>query len=904
LQLGPADADRHTAHAVLGQSPRDAAVAAADPGLTRFVGREGELAVLLDAFARTAAGRGQVAFLAGEAGIGKSRLLAELRQRLADRPHRWIEGRCASYGMATPFLPLIDGLRRQLAIDDSDDEAGARVKVEAEVARLGGDLAWTLPFVKQLLSLEAGDPAAAALDSASRRSELFRALRALLLRDAELAPLVVVIEDLHWIDPASEEWLSFVADAVPGARVLLVLTHRSGYRHPLPDRSYHVPVSLAPLSGGDMAAMTGAMLGTAQVPDDLRLLIAGKAEGNPFFVEELVQSLLEDGALRRDGERIVLTRGVDDLLVPDTVQDVLSARIDRLGEDARRAIQVASVIGREFALRLLARLTEAGERIRGQVDELRSLELIYEKALHPELAYMFKHALTHDVAYESVQPVRRQHLHVAIGRCIEELYADRLGEHYETLAHHFGRGEDWPRALLYHERSSEKAAATHATRAVREHCRQALAIADRLGAQVDADRRRLLCERLGQACYYLSEFAASGAAYEEAAALSPSPEGRALNLTHAGVSYHWAHRYDDGRRCTAEAHAVALAGDAHAARALTITLDGWHRAVLDADLEGYAHQLAEAEAICVRHPHPAVEGTIATLGLMLFEWTGQYAGAISRAERAIAIGRRLRIPDVIILPTWFLGKARACTGDYGGAIALLDEAYALCDRIGDRAWKSRLLNTLGWCFAAIGSVEQARDYNERAAALARTIGDPEILSNADINLAANHLALGDRGRASAYLEPIEAALAAPGDPWMRWRYALHVRHTRACIELDAGRPDAALPLLDAELLGARQHRAPKIEVSALIRRGATLLELERRDDAAADLTTAATLADAIGYRHGVWEAHGLLAELARRAGQLPHAATHAARAAAALQAAAASLSDEALRRRLLDSSGR
>jgi tetratricopeptide (TPR) repeat protein len=288
--------------------------------------------------------------------------------------------------------------------------------------------------------------------------------------------------------------------------------------------------------------------------------------------------------------------------------------------------------------------------------------------------------------------------------------------------------------------------------------------------------------------------------------------------------------------------------------------------------------------------------------VMLYEWRGQYPATIAHAEHAIAIGRRLRIPDLIILPTWFLGKARACTGDYGGAIALLEEAYALCDRIGDRAWKSRLLNTLGWCFAEIGSVERARDYNERAAALARTIGDPEILANADINLARNHLALGDRGRAAAYLEPIEATLAHPGDPWMRWRYALHVRHTRACLELAAGRPDAALPLLDAELQGARQHHAPKVEVSALIRRGATLLALERRDDAAADLQAAAALADTIGYRHGVWEAHGLLAELARRAGQPPRAATHAEHATAARQAAAASLGDDELRRRLLAAS--
>ena len=179
--------------------------------------------------------------------MGKSRLLAEFRKRLASAPHRWIEGRCASYGTDTPFLPIIDGLRRHLDIDDLDDEAAASAKIAREIERLGDDLGWTMPFVHQALSLRVGDDTVASLDSASRRSETFRALRALTLRAAELEPLVMVVEDLHWIDPASEEFLAFVDDAIPTARVLLVLSHRSGYNHPFGDRSYHQRIALAPL---------------------------------------------------------------------------------------------------------------------------------------------------------------------------------------------------------------------------------------------------------------------------------------------------------------------------------------------------------------------------------------------------------------------------------------------------------------------------------------------------------------------------------------------------------------------------------------------------------------------------------------------------------------------------------
>jgi tetratricopeptide (TPR) repeat protein len=874
---------------------------AGDGALTQFVGREPEIDQLRDAFGRAAAGHGQVVFIAGDAGIGKSRVLAEFRNRLADQPHRWVEGRCAAYGTTTPLLPIIDAMRAYLGIDDQDDEASATANIAVEVNRLGPDLGWTLPFVQQALSLQVGDDSVRALDSASLRSQMFRALRALTLRAAELEPLVLVIEDLHWIDPASEEFLVFVADTLATARVVLVLSHRSGYRHPFGDRSYHVRIALRPLSGADMATMTGAILGTLEIPLVLRTLIAQKAEGNPFFVEELTKSLLEEGAVRREGGRIVLGRDLGDIAVPDTVQDILIARIDRLAEESRRAIQVAAVIGREFALRLLARISEVGDGIRTQVEELRGLELIYEKALHPELAYMFKHALTHDVAYESVLRDRRTALHRTIGSAIEELYADRLAEHYETLALHFSRGEDWERALRYHELSAEKAAATHANRAAADHCRQALALADRLGGAVPDETRRRLNERLGRACFYLSEYAASGVAYEEAAARSADAETHALHLAAAGFSHIWAHRYESSRRCIDAALAFSRDRNLAAGEAMAMAVHGFYRGVHDADVGDCERALQTTLDICARHPYEPVEAFARFQLAMVAEWTGAYEDAVSRGTRALAMGRQLRLPEVIVFSTWFLGKARCCIGEYGAAIAMLEEAFHVCDRIGDRAWKSRLLNTLGWCFAEIGDVERARPYNERAAVIAREIGDPEILANADINLSANHLALGHIDRALGYLEPIEDALARPGDPWMRWRYQLHAVHTRGEIELANNLPERALARADDELRGARQHRAPKLATRALALRAAALLVLDRRDEVDAALREALAIAEQIGHRRAVVHAHRLLAETARRSGHAAQAAAHAAQARVVSEQLAGSLTDDDLRRHLLRS---
>jgi tetratricopeptide (TPR) repeat protein len=905
LRLGPRAEDDVTVYAVAGARTRSAAAALADLPAGAFIGRERELAMLDDAFRSAEAGHGRVVFLAGDAGIGKSRLLLELRRRLGERPHLWIEGRCASYGGATPFLPVVDGLRRFFGIDDRDDEASAGSKIAAGVAAFGVDLSWTLPFVRQILSLPAGTDGAAiaALDSASRRSETFRAMRALLVRAAQQEPVVLVVEDLHWIDHTSEEFIGFIASIIPTMRVLLVCSHRPGYAHPFGDRSYYHRLSVQPLSDAEMAAMTRTLLGTSEMPQELRALIARKAEGNPFFVEEVTRSLLEDGSLRPENGRVVLTRDLADISIPDTVQDVLTARIDRLADEARHAIQVASVIGREFALRLLERITDAGERVRAQLDELRSVELIYEKALHPELAYMFKHALTHDVAYRSVVQERRKALHRTIGLAIEELYADRLEEHFETLAHHFARAEEWQRALAYHERAVEKAAERHATRAVVQHCREALAIADRLGERAPPGSRERLEAALGLACFYVSDFATSARAYERAARACPDPDRALLYQALAGQSHFWGHDYDRTREIAGRVLDEPVPRRPVAAAALALNLRALESGTLKADLPEADRFCADALHLLAGR-HPDVEGLVRFNQILFAEWTGDYGRAIALAERVREIGRELRLAHLVVWPTWFLGKARCCLGDYGAALAQLEESYQICDRIGDRAWKSRLLNTLGWCLGEIGSHERARDYDQRAAEVAHELGDPEIVSNSEINLAVDHVAAGRIDEAVGFLEPIEDTLSRPGDPWMRWRYALHVLDARARIELARRSPERALEAAEREAAGAAEHRAPKLEARALLSGARALLELERWDDARDRLSRALATAERIAVPRFAWQAHALLARLHRARGERAEAEAHAAAHERLLEASARSLADADLRRHLYESAVR
>ena len=864
---------------------------------TPFVGRERELDLLEAAFESARGGRGQVAFVVGEAGLGKSRLLHEFQRRLGDEPHTWIKGQCAALARNTPFGAIVDALRRRFGFEDRDDEAAALAKLDRVHKELGRDLDWTLPFVRQLLSLPAGDPAVAAMDPDARRGETFRALQAHFARAGEAQPLVLVVEDLHWIDTVSEDLLAYLSDSIPAARALLVITYRPGYRPPFEDRSYHVRVALQPLSKEEMATMTASLLESATLQAD-RGLIAEKAEGNPFFIEEVTKSLLEQGALRpREGAPATDLTAVG---VPDRIQDVLMARLDRLADEPKRAIQVASVIGREFALRLLERISGAGERVGALVQELRALELILQTAAHPELAFMFKHALTHDVAYDSIVLPQRRELHRIAGAAIEELYGDRLTEHYEALAHHFTEGEDWERALLYHERAAEKAATAYASHAAAEHCRQALSIAGRLEG-VPKERRKALEAILGSACSTVSDYAESAEAFFRAAELTEDAGERATFIAFGAWNLGLAHQYDRQRESAAEALALSRASGSPVAHALALFSQSWHTEVL-----GDFHEESfydEAARLAEQSGNPDMRMLTVGLGQGLrTEWRGDFRRAVVFAEQALAVAPGARLSASALFPRWALGLALASLGRYDRAMAEFLEGIEQADHLAARAIKARLLNSLGWCFSEFGCYSRSREYNERSVVLAREIlqqDDPsagEFYANSAVNLAGDKIIAGDLDGASELLEPLKEELDRPGDAYMRWRYSLHILHGLARVALAQGDPDRARSLLQQELLGARKVEARKIEARALELDGRALVTVDARDEAEASLRGALEIASQIEYPPVIWRTRSLLAELARRRGNGSEAEAEAARAQSLVESLAANLSDPDLQR--------
>ena len=536
--------------------------AAVARGLTQFVGRQHELNALYQALEHAGAGHGQVVAVVGDAGVGKSRLVYECVH--SHRTQGWLvlESASVSYGKATPYFPIIDLLKRYVHIEDTDEPRTMRAKVTGQLLTLDETLQDTIPALLALLDVLPDDHAFLKLDPPQRRQRTLAALKRVLLRESQVQPLLLVFEDLHWIDAETQVLLDSLIESLPTARLLLLVNYRPEYQHGWGSKTYYTQLRLDPLPPASADELLHALLGDDPSLAPLKQLLIARAEGNPFFLEESVRTLVETGVLVGERGAYRLTQPLADLQVPATVHAVLAARIDRLPAEDKRLLQTAAVIGTEIPLPLLQAIAELPEdALHHALAHLQAAEFLYETRLFPDREYTFKHALTHEVAYSSLLQERRRVLHARIVEALEALAGDRVTEQVERLAHHALRGEVWDKALAYCRQAGEKAMARSAYREAVGYFEQALSALPHLPEQRDTLEQAIDLRLALRSA--LRRLATLGVSWRLCARLRPSPRPsttvvgwvRSLSICHA-ISTAWA-RYDQA--IASAQHALALA---------------------------------------------------------------------------------------------------------------------------------------------------------------------------------------------------------------------------------------------------------------------------------------------------------------------------------------------------------
>ncbi|MGC2523000.1 MAG: adenylate/guanylate cyclase domain-containing protein [Stellaceae bacterium] len=658
------------AYSLLGISHRRTGLRESMPLRTAaFVDRHSE-AGILDGFLKQAEdGRGQAVGLVGDPGIGKSRLLAEFRSRVGDERVTWVEGRCLSYGTQIPYMLALDTLRSNCGIAETDPPDAVVEKVRLALRAVGMDPEEGGPVLLHLLEIKETDASPALSNPEAVKNKAFAALRQLCLKASRIRPLILVLEDLHWVDKISEEFLGFLAENIRDARVLLLGTYRPGYRPPWIEKSYASQIPMQPLSNDDSRQMVRSVLRAERLIELVTQEIVAKADGNPLFLEQLALHAGEASDLRSH------------LMVPDTIHDVVMARIDRLPEQAKRLLQVAAVIGREFPLRLLRAVWPGSGSVDHLLRELARLEFVYERIEAEGSVYIFRHALTQETAYGSLLERHRRTYHGAVGQALEELHRGRAEEAAELLALHFGRSDEAEKAIDYHIMAAEKSQRRWANSDALNYFDDALRRLDRLpDAQPNRLRRIDAVLKQAEVKFALGQHADHIQALDRIRDLvEQSDDPRRLATWHYWRGF--LHvltggRPDDAMRYCQEAAAIASAAGFHEMAAfaesclaqvylftgrLREAMKAGERALASFETAGNLWWACRT----IWHLNPAA--------MALGEWNT----SLQYCRRALDYGDILKDLRIKVVSLWRTGAVHVHQGDVEQGIKYCNEALAL-----------------------------------------------------------------------------------------------------------------------------------------------------------------------------------------------------------------------------------
>jgi tetratricopeptide (TPR) repeat protein len=704
--------------------------AAANRGLTRFIGRDAETEQLRRGLEQAREGHGQVVAVVGEPGVGKSRLFYEFIH--SHRTEGWliIESGSVSYGKATPYLPVIDLLKAYFKIHDRDTQRNVREKVTGKLLTLDKALEPALPALLSLLDVVAEDQQWQSLDPLQRRHRTLEAVKRLLLRESQVQPLLLVFEDLHWIDSESQSFLDSLIDSLPTAPLLLLVNYRPEYQHGWGSKTYYHQLRIDPLAADSAQQLLEAVLGVDASLPPLKEVLIERTEGNPFFLEESVRTLIETKVLVGESGRYRFAGSLEIARVPATVHAMLAARIDRLGFEEKHLLQSAAVIGKDVPFVLLHAIADLSEEeLRRDLGHLQAAEFLYETRLFPDLEYTFKHALTHEVAYGSILQERRRTLHARIVEAIERLYPDRLIEQVELLAHHALQGELCEKAVTYLRQAGAKAADRSAHPEAVSYFERVLQALKHLPQNRQTIEQAIdIRIEMRSSLLPLGEQAKILARMREAEALAESlDDQRRLGQVSAYLSGYFVQAGNDniqaiekGQRAFAIASAIGdfglqvqanhfLASSYHAVSDYDRAINHFRKNV--ASLSG--DQIYERFGLAFL---PSV-GARYQLVLLLAE-RGEFAEAAVQGAEAVRIAEIANHPFSLCTAYFGVGELHVRQGAIEKAIAVLEHSLELC-----RLWNlpqnlHRVAAALGYAHAVAGRVDEALTLlnvaNERA----------------------------------------------------------------------------------------------------------------------------------------------------------------------------------------------
>jgi transcriptional regulator with AAA-type ATPase domain/tetratricopeptide (TPR) repeat protein len=807
--------------------------------LSPFVGREGEVRLVTDRLASTERGQGQVIGILGEPGVGKSRFVYELTR--LDAMHDWRVLGCSgvSYGSTTPFLPTGDLLRRYFVIEDADGHDAIRERVTETIMSRHEELTSYLTPLLSLLDIPVDDPSWKNLDPPQQRQRIQDAVKRLLLRESRIQPVLLIVEDLHWIDGETQALLDELVESLPTARLLLLITYRHEYQHGWGSKTYYSQLRLDALPPERAVELLNALLGDDPGLGPLTRLLVER--GNPFFIEESVRALVETGALVGERGAYRLTRPIETIEIPATVQAILAARIERLDANDKQLLQTAAVIGNDVPVVLLRAVADAGEDdVQQGLSRLRAAEFLYETRLSPDAEYVFKHALTQEVAYGTLLEDRRTELHARIVGAIEGRYRDRLTEHVERLAYHAERGELWDKAVTYLHQAGLKDAARAANREAVSHFERALeALAHRPESRETSERAIDLRLDLKTSLFPLGAFERIIECLREAETLARTLDDQRrlgqvyVHLCHVlGIAGRPAEAIAFGRNARALAESL---GDVPLEVMASLDLGavclwiGDYRRAEEFLLN--VVRLLEGEASQERFGltgFPAVIGR-AYLAL-IFADQGEFEQGIAHGQEGIRLAEAVDHPYSLATVCWCLAYLHVSRGDLRHADALLERGLALARECDLTYFSAGNTGTLGYAYALSGRTAEGLRLLEQAVTAFETMG----------NRAAQSLFLGYLGET-------------------------HVL---------AGRLDDAFECAGRALARARERGQRGDEARALRLLGDVTARRDFPHEAEGHYRDALTIAEELGMRPLAAHCHLGLSKLYRRAGTREQAQEH------------------------------